>query len=77
MHQPVDTIEHRAESGPDDLSISLEAHGFFNQSYDSLDSLLRDITHSTNLPAVEHPSEATVPLVGVPDGLTSIGHLFL
>jgi hypothetical protein len=77
MHHPADTTEHQAEPGPDDRSICLEAHGFFNQSYDSLDSLLRDITHSTNQPVVEHPDATTVTLVGVPDGLMSFGHLFL
>ncbi|MEX3894761.1 hypothetical protein [Paraburkholderia sp. BR10954] len=77
MHQPADIAEHHAESDPQDQSICPEAHGFLNQSYDSLDSLLRDITHSTREQQVNHAGSADVSLIGQPEGLTFFGHLFL
>ncbi|MGF6613065.1 hypothetical protein OKW45_008053 [Paraburkholderia sp. WSM4175] len=77
MHHPADLAEHRAESGPGDRSICLEAHGFLNQSYDSLDSLLRDITHSNREQSVDHAGAADLTLIGLPEGLISLGHLFL
>jgi len=71
MSQHDDTPVTHAASG--DHSISLEAYGFLDQSYDSVDSLLVDLTHSTATPSADH---TTVAVVGQPDGFASMAHLF-
>ena len=75
MSQHDDTPVTHAASG--DHSISLEAYGFLDQSYDSVNSLLLDLTHSTtaSTPAAS-TDHATVTVVGQPDGFASLSHLF-
>ena len=70
MSQHDDTPVTHAASG--DHSISLEAYGFLDQSYDSVNSLLLDLTHSTAA-STDH---ATVTVVGQADGFASLSHLF-
>jgi len=72
MSQHDDTPVTHAASG--DHSISLEAYGFLDQSYDSVNSLLLDLTHSTA--AAESAGHTTVAVVGQPDGFASMAHLF-
>jgi len=77
MYHPADIEAHRAEPSPQDQTVCLEAQGFLNQSYDSLDTLLRDITHAGTEHPVDHAGAADVALIGLPEGLASFGHLFL
>jgi hypothetical protein len=60
----------------EDHSICFEAHGFLNQSYDSVDNLLRDLVHHTAQP-VAPASVTEVTVVGQPDGFLPFSHLFL
>jgi len=71
MSQHDDTPVTHAAAG--DHSISLEAYGFLDQSYDSVNSLLLDLTHSAPAESTDH---ATVTVVGQPDGFASLSHLF-
>jgi hypothetical protein len=77
MPNPVNIAALHHAPHAEDLSICLEAHGFLNQSYDSLDSLLRDLAHSRSV--VPDHAAATVELTvtGQPDGFFPFGHLFL
>lgn len=60
-----------------DESISFEAHGFLNQSYDSLDALLHGLTHTeAALPAEQAGAAPEVTIVGQADALLA-AHLFL
>ncbi|MFL9922504.1 hypothetical protein PQR75_46215 [Paraburkholderia fungorum] len=76
MQRPADVPQPQAAANAEDHSICLEAHGFLSQSYDSLDSLLREIAHSDVEQPAGHGSAFEVSVVGVPDGLMPF-HLFL
>ncbi|MCG5075619.1 hypothetical protein [Paraburkholderia tagetis] len=71
MTQPV-TPSTQAQ----DDSTSLEAHGFLNHSYDSLDALLLGLTHADTAPAAEHTDAPEVTIVGQADAFLP-AHLFL
>jgi hypothetical protein len=78
MQPPVDTAETHAAANTEDRSICLEAHGFLNQSYDSLDSLLRDLAHAGAAQPAQHAGAAVeVTVIGQPEGLLPFSHLFL
>ncbi|MBP0595358.1 hypothetical protein J8I87_38080 [Paraburkholderia sp. LEh10] len=55
-----------------------EALGFLDQSYDLIDGLLREVAGQDHAqqPAT-HADAVELALIGQPDGLASIGHLFL
>jgi hypothetical protein len=74
MSQPV-TPSTPAQAAQDE-SISFEAHGFLNQSYDSLDALLHGLTHIETVLPAESAGAAEVTIVGQADALLP-AHLFL
>jgi hypothetical protein len=77
MQHPVDIPETHAPANAEDHSICLEAHGFLDQSYDSVDSLLRNLANAGAAQPVNHTGAAVeVTVVGQPDGLMPF-HLFL
>jgi hypothetical protein len=59
-----------------DESISFEAHGFLNQSYDSLDALLHGLTSAEAVLPAEPAGAPEVTIVGQADALLP-AHLFL
>ena len=59
-----------------DESISFEAHGFLNQSYDSLDALLHGLTHTEAVLPAELEGAPEVTIVGHADTLLA-AHFFL
>ena len=78
MPHSVDTSASHTAASTEDNSICLEAHGFLNQSYDSLDRLVRDLAHSGSEHLAYHPNPVTeVALTGQPEGLLPGSHLFL
>lgn len=59
-------------------SLCHEAAGFLDQSYDLIDGLLREIASPDHAQQpVAHADAVELALIGQPDGLASIGHLFL
>ncbi|PVX82160.1 hypothetical protein [Paraburkholderia unamae] len=84
MTQPVTSSTPQAAPAAQDESISFEAHGFLNQSYDSLDALLHGLTHGeAALPAAELAAASAAPasapevtIVGQTDAVLP-AHLFL
>jgi hypothetical protein len=76
MQPSGDTHVAQVTATTDDHSICFEAHGFLNQSYDSVDNLLRDLVHNT-AQAVEHASVPEVTVIGQPEGFLPFSHLFL
>ncbi|SAL12383.1 hypothetical protein AWB69_00372 [Caballeronia udeis] len=64
------------KGGADDHSTCLEAHGFLNQSYDSLDHLLRDLAHQGSSHVADSGAVVQLAVVGQPEGLMPF-HLFL
>jgi hypothetical protein len=71
MSQPV-----TPSTSAQDESISFEAHGFLNQSYDSLDALLHGLTHADAVLPPEAANAPEVTIVGQADALLP-AHLFL
>jgi hypothetical protein len=65
------------EEGTDDHSTCLEAHGFLNQSYDSLDHVLRDLARQGGSHVADQGSVVELTVVGQPEGLMPFSHLFL
>jgi hypothetical protein len=64
------------KGGADDRSTCLEAHGFLNQSYDSLDHLVRDLAHQVIGHIADSGPVVELTVVGQPEGLMPF-HLFL
>jgi hypothetical protein len=78
MRNSVDLFATHTAASTEDHSICFEAHGFLNQSYDSLDSLVRDLAHSGSQQVADHTNAvAEVAVVGQPEGLLPFSHLFL
>jgi hypothetical protein len=76
MQPSGDTPAVHVTAHTEDQSICFEAHGFLNQSYDSVDNLLRDLVHHTAQP-VDQASVTEVTVVGQPEGFLPFSHLFL
>jgi hypothetical protein len=76
MQHPVHTHDSPAANS-EDHSTCLEAYGFLNQSYDSLDHLLRDLAHHGGTQATDHAAVVEVAVVGEPEVLMPFSHLFL
>ncbi|MGA7776639.1 MAG: hypothetical protein WCA85_02835 [Paraburkholderia sp.] len=77
MQHLADLLDGSSTPNAEDHSVCLEAHGFLNQSYDSVDSLLRAFVHSAATQQTDHASAVQVTVVGQLDGLAQFGHLFL
>jgi len=78
MRNSVDLFATHTAASTEDHSICFEAHGFLNQSYDSLDSLVRDLAHSGSQQVADHANAvAELAVVGQPGGLLPFSHLFL
>ena len=77
MPNPVNIAALHNAPHAEDLSICLEAHGFLNQSYDSLDNLLRDLAHSGSLMPDHAGATVELTVTGQADGFLPFGHLFL
>jgi hypothetical protein len=77
MQHLADLLDSSIPSNSEDHSVCLEAHGFLNQSYDSVDSLLRDFVHTGSTQQADHTSAVHLTLVGRADDPAHFGHLFL
>jgi hypothetical protein len=77
MQRPVNITEIFSPSHSGDLSICLEAHGFLNQSYDSMDSLLRELAHSASVTPDHAGAPVELTVTGQPEWLMPFSHLFL
>jgi hypothetical protein len=78
MRNSVDLFATHTAASTEDQSTCFEAHGFLNQSYDSLDSLVRDLAHSGSQQVAHQANPVTeVAVVGQPEGLLPFSHLFL
>lgn len=71
------SVSHMPAASAEDHSVCLEWQGFPNQSYDSVDSLLHELTHAA--PVQSASPAAAVELTGVaqPDGLLPLSHYLL
>ena len=77
MPNPVDIAAIHPAPHAEDLSICLEAHGFLNQSYDSMDSLLRELAHSASVTPDHAGAPVELTVTGQPEWLMPFSHLFL
>jgi hypothetical protein len=78
MRNSVDLFATPSAARTEDHSICLEAYGLLNHSYDSIDSLVRDLAHSGSQQVAYHANPVTeVTVLGQPEGLLPFSHLFL
>lgn len=77
MSESVDPKAPQHNPGAGDHSICLEARGFLDQSYDSVDHLLGSLAANEVVPAEHHDSAIELALVGRPETLAFIGHLLI
>jgi hypothetical protein len=63
--------------GTAESSLCHEALGFLDQSYDLIDGLLREVARTDHAQPAVHSDAVELALIGLPDGLASVGHLFL
>ncbi|MPW17652.1 hypothetical protein GCT13_12100 [Paraburkholderia sp. CNPSo 3157] len=77
MSQQTPPTKAHTTSGAPESSLCHEALGFLDQSYDLVDGLLREVTGPDHAQLAVHTGTVELTLTGQPDGLASVGHLFL
>lgn len=76
MKNPIKTSQVQATIA-EDKSVCLEWQGLLHQSYDSVDSLLREFTHTAPAHLEDPVAAVPVVVVGQYDGLLPLSHYVL
>jgi hypothetical protein len=77
MSSKISPVDPPAKLTAHESPLCHEALGFLDQSYDLVDGLLREVAQREQSQHVTHADAVEIALVAQPDGLASIGHLFL